>query len=206
MAKVVIRRPARIIRKRPKKMDKKKPLTKDNIINVDVTKCKVGVFLHLFYTDTFDNFCEYLDHSNLNFKLYVNLVKNFSDKKELIEKIKKKYPNTEIIVSSNKGKDVGGKLNLLRHWNTNEDKFDYLIFCHDKKSPHMKNNGGIRWRNQLLNGILSNIGIKTSIKLLDNPEVGMTGSNRWVFSAPATSKGIYGNIRNKTLLENIFKK
>lgn len=203
MGKVIIRKPAKIINSQVNPVNRIN--TFSNLPDVDLNDFKIGIFIHFFYTDTFEFFKEYLKNSKLNFTLYVNLVKNYSDKKFFIDEILKSFPSAQIIISDNIGKDIGGKLNLLSHWNKTNEHFDYLVFCHDKKSPHMKNDGGLKWRKELVDGVLSDNAIKLSLKLLQHNKIGMTGSNKWVFNGDVNDKNIYSDIKNKKYLENLLR-
>ncbi len=80
---------------------------------------------------------------------------------------------TGIIIrrSSNKGKDIGGKLVLLDAFIRLDLHSNYIIFLHDKKSPHKPD--GILWGNKLL-GIINEEYVNKALNFFNqNPDTGI---------------------------------
>lgn len=204
--KMVHLRPDVAAREEAARNKKKNKISNSSLIAPpeNLHKYKIAIFMHLYYRDTWEEMQAYLNKFPIKFSLYVNLVKGKSNHIKHIEKIKSAYPEVTIIESDNVGKDVGGKLNLIKEWINKGDDFDYLIFCHDKKSPHMKHNGGTRWRNQLLRGILSKPATYHSINAFESDRVGMTGCRRWVMEGKKNHPNIYGEPLNKIYLKKFF--
>jgi lipopolysaccharide biosynthesis protein len=176
----------------------------ENIIPLNLER-NVGVLVHLYYEDTFESINKYLKNLKkpLNVKFYFNLVKKSSNTLSLKNKILKHYPDAVIISSSNIGKDIGGKLNLIKVWLDSKNSHEFLIFCHDKKSPHMKGDGGKKWRDQLLTGILNYQNIIKTIHSFDNlKNIGMTGSYKWLRSGSILKNMICGSTKNKKFISN----
>src|SRR5215470_13475930 len=65
----------------------------------------------------------------------------------LISSIRREFPGSFIIVTPNKGRDIGGKLALIHFFIQARLKSDYLIVLHDKQSHHWF--AGETWQRKL---------------------------------------------------------
>ncbi|MFY7838714.1 MAG: rhamnan synthesis F family protein [Lacibacter sp.] len=93
----------------------------------------IAVFLHIYYKESIAEIAPLLaalKQKGVNF--YINLTEPLSaeDVNEL------QLPGAFVKISPNLGKDIGGKLMLLQQWILLGAKEEYLIFLHDKRSPH----------------------------------------------------------------------
>tara|TARA_Y100000389_G_C17395744_1_gene482392 strand:+ start:111 stop:1058 length:948 start_codon:yes stop_codon:yes gene_type:complete len=121
----------------------------------DYSDTKVVIFCHIYYTDLITEIFNHINDLKCKKEVWVSLP-DYSTKENL--ELRKKlilneFPDVKIRVVPNKGKDIGGKLICLKEYldNSEENLNDWLIFCHDKKSPHLKSGNG--WRKRLLEGI-----------------------------------------------------
>ncbi|MEJ8841053.1 rhamnan synthesis F family protein [Lacibacter sp. H375] len=93
----------------------------------------IAVFLHIYYKESIAEIAPLLTPlKRKGVAFYINLTAPLSaaDIGEL------ELPNAVVKTSPNLGKDIGGKFLLLQQWLLLGAKEDYLIFLHDKKSPH----------------------------------------------------------------------
>ena len=121
----------------------------------DYSDTKVVIFCHIYYTDLIAEIFTHINNLKCTKEVWVSLP-HYSTKENLdLRKslILKEFPDAKVRTVLNKGKDIGGKLTCLKeYFDTSEENInDWLIFCHDKKSPHFK--GGNKWRKKLLEGI-----------------------------------------------------
>lgn len=163
-------------------------LKNNNSINNRI-EAKVAVLCHLYYIDLWKEFRNYLKNIEIPFDLYVNLVEGSSSYPQLI-KIKKNierlYPAATVIISDNRGLDIGGTLTLINF--IIEKKIDYDLFLkiHSKKSfQSTTKTVGKRWRHELLNSLLGSPFIVNGILTLfkENGKLGMVGSKTWHIKA-----------------------
>ena len=92
---------------------------------------KIAVLVHLFYTDMWEDIKYYLNNlGDINYDLYINLVDGFYDE-ECINQIKKFKNNAHIVISPNKGEDIGGFLYCYKQLKNNPD---FILKIHTKKS------------------------------------------------------------------------
>lgn len=106
------------------------------------------VLSHLYY-DTIEELLPLSEQKELtignNFFFNLNADSEFNN--TIRSTLKKTFPNSPITVSTNKGKDIGGKLVLIDLCLKLNLKADVYLVLHDKQSPHTTL--GIRWRQKL---------------------------------------------------------
>ncbi len=162
-----------------------------------MSKSKIAVLVHLFYTDMWDTITTYLDNlGDYDYDLYINLVDGFYEP-NIKDKINK-YKKANIIVSPNKGVDVGGFLNLYK---TLSGDYDLILKLHtkksiglpDKPSDYVRVYGkdsaivkGTEWFHRLMNGVLqSKEYVKDTIDLLtEDTPIGMSGLDNESYVGP----------------------
>ncbi len=172
--------------------------------NIDVSKIKVVVFCHFYYSDLIDEILTHIENlpCKLN-DLWVSLpcssLNNIS-KNDYIKqsKILERFPNANIKFVINRGKDIGGKLECLRDYldKTDEGENDWMIFCHDKKSLHMHHSRGEAWRKSLLSNIFSKTNILNALSNYEDDNFVMWGG--------AVREGITNSRRIAVNLGNVF--
>ncbi|MET0638212.1 MAG: rhamnan synthesis F family protein [Chitinophagaceae bacterium] len=121
------------------------------------TTASIAVFFHNYYGDHagwVERLCRNIP---LPFDLYYNVVENsihnagVTGAEILTEMNAAKSGNQlqkiYLRVSPNQGKDLGGKLVLLDSFMRSGQKIEWLLFLHDKQSPHKAD--PLTWKNRL---------------------------------------------------------
>lgn len=156
-----------------------------------MTTPRISLFVHLFYLDLWPEMLIRLKEFTKMLpkaKLYFNLVESKSEL--LLIPIQKNFPTSQILISENRGRDIGGKLNLLNLWLKNKTNDDYLVFCHDKKSPRAFKQWAIDWKRDLLS-IISQDGITQSLKLFENLSTGMVSHKNWILEEASNAYELF---------------
>src|SRR5438309_11695321 len=104
-----------------------------------------AILIHIYYPHSWEKIFSYQLISIRKYVpvLLINLTKG-SHNNITIAQIKRDFPQAFIITTPNKGKDIGGKLALLDLYFKTGQQAEYLVFLHDKISPHAIT--GERWR------------------------------------------------------------
>lgn len=149
-------------------------------VNKEINLNKTVILLHMYYFDLWEEISIKLKNCGFSFNLYVNIV-NKKGSQELKEKILEIFPNAKIVISENKGMDIGGKLILLDAWLKNDKKEDFLIFLHDKKSLHSYSSeeDGKKWRRDLFE-ILSPSNNEIILNAFKNEKIGIVANKKWI--------------------------
>ena len=146
-----------------------------------MSKSKIAVLIHLFYTDLWYEIESYLKNlEDFEYDLYINIVDGYYNV-EIVDKILKFKHNVKILKSPNKGVDVGGFLYL---YNSLDSSYDLILKIHTKKSiglpnkpsdyvrvygPQLAKEKGNQWFHKLMKGVLrSKNQVKDIIELLEN--------------------------------------
>jgi|GEM_PF-5932189 len=152
-------------------------------------KLKIAVLCHLFYIDLWPEIRQYLKNIEMPFDLYINLVKESASIAEL-EAVKYEiegfHPGAVIIISENRGLDIGGTLKLIQVVSDNKREYDLFLKIHTKKSKKSTTKEvGRRWRLELLNSLLGSPYIVNGIVTLfrENENIGMIGPKTWLIKA-----------------------
>jgi hypothetical protein len=112
----------------------------------------VTIIIHLFNTDLFNEFCNYIDNvkkifANVNLIFTININNDFS------LQIINKYPTAIIIKIENKGVDVLPFIQCINHIKQNNIPTNFILKIHTKENDNTLQN----WRHSLINPI-TNIG------------------------------------------------
>jgi len=134
----------------------------------------VAVLLHLANTRYWPEFRLALQQITAPFDLYINLVSGLNSEQSIArqqQQILRDYPASHIIISSNRGMDVGGMFRLFAQ--VVDKPYQVLFYAHSKSDPH--------WRQALL-GKLSQHSA-AAIQSLSNSEnrTGMIGAYLYPF-------------------------
>lgn len=136
----------------------------------------LALFIHIYYKGSWENIfrdqVRKLDaYSPL---VMVNLCINTSGDPATVSAIKKDCPGAIVISTPNIGKDIGGKLALVDLFLNMDLNADYIVFLHDKVSPHSIT--GERWRNKLFS-IIDPDRIRGILKeFQNNSKLGVAGA------------------------------
>lgn len=98
---------------------------------------KIIVMVHFYYHRLLKEIFKYIDQFPLDIDLWVSIVSTDPmggdiKTQEKIKYIEKKYKNVRIFIVPNKGKDIGGKLKLMKEYLKENKYHDWIIFAHDK--------------------------------------------------------------------------
>jgi lipopolysaccharide biosynthesis protein len=139
------------------------------------------LLIHMYYSDSWEKIFRKPLVSLQSYSpiIMINLCKA-SHNSKIISTIKADFPQAFIIATPNKGKDIGGKLALIDLFIKTEQQSKYIVFLHDKRSPHSISGEG--WRTKLLS-IIDPLKIKVILKELDNNnDTGIIGAKDFIKS------------------------
>lgn len=126
---------------------------------------------------------------------------DFPGNKNVIMAIKKDFPGAMVITTPNKGKDIGGKLALINLFMETKQPADYIIFLHDKISPHSIT--GDQWRTTLFSIInFKNIPIVLK-EFASNNKTGIVGAKNFVRNEYDVKKQMWETTNSGKLEEMI---
>lgn len=109
---------------------------------------KVTVLYHIFYEDTIGSIEEELGYvRSLGASFFFNICAETPNCGEIKQYLQTHFPGSCITISSNKGKDIGGKLLLLKTCIELGVEPEWLVFLHDKKSLQALN--AKTWKKEL---------------------------------------------------------
>jgi lipopolysaccharide biosynthesis protein len=142
-------------------------VTTSNFVPTLAENRMFALLVHIYYQDSWEKIFKQQMKNLQQFApvILINLCNTTSGNRETITSIKKDFPGALVITTPNKGKDIGGKLALVDLYINTGQQTDYIIFLHDKVSPHSIT--GERWRNKLL----SQTGLKVlsgNLKVIQN--------------------------------------
>jgi lipopolysaccharide biosynthesis protein len=139
-----------------------------------------ALLVHIYYQDSWEKIFKQQMKNLQQFApvILINLCNTTSGNRETITSIKKDFPGALVITTPNKGKDIGGKLALVDLYINTGQQTDYIIFLHDKVSPHSIT--GERWRNKLFS-IIEPDRIKSIIREFEsNSKLGIVGARNFL--------------------------
>ncbi len=166
------------------------------------TKPKIAVLYHLFYEDTFVNVGRELQPL-LDFEtcFLFNICEDTPGKKSIVAALQNEFPGCYIIFTSNKGKDIGGKLALLNLFLRSKEEADLMVFLHDKKSLQALKSS--RWKKDLLK-IITPENCKKIIRMFrENKDTGLIATKEYIIEEPFTEGKFSG--KNGIMLERLLQ-
>jgi len=158
-----------------------------------------AIAVYVYYEDTWVDIAEALKRLTIPFDLIVTTVP-WRDRP--IETIRRDFPDAEIRVVENRGRDIRPFLELLESGRL--DRYRYVCKIHGKKSvlggrlPYY----GALWRRRCLFDLMAapDIGRKIVDEFEHNPKVGMIGPRAFRLpSATVSPEGAWGENRAQTL-------
>lgn len=157
---------------------------------------KICVLFHMYYIDLFDEVCSYLSNLKMPHDIYVNVPINVFTK-ETVELIRKRLPHSKIIISENRGRDIGPRLEIWKDIH-HKNEYDVILLLHTKKSPQLKESDALAWRTNLMSAILgSEKNAEKAVSYIRKEGYGIVGTGK------KRDKSIGKNEKNLALL---FKK
>ena len=156
---------------------------KDNGIKNINKRCKIAVILHLYYQDLWSEYETKLSSIDVPYDLYVTLTEESSTLGQTLWiKNKLELSGYKVFIVPNKGLDIGPFLLVLNHIFNSDTDYDYVFKLHTKKSIITAGyDFGRDWRNNLIIPLIGSPKIfHKNIRKLDNEEIGMLGSSKWL--------------------------
>jgi len=150
---------------------KKRFLLKTGNFSVSPKKtCDTAVILHVYYEDLFDEIASYLDNIVSGFDLYISLPKT---KMEFSETIFKRFPNAQLFLTDNKGRDIAPFIEIFRC--ISNLGYKAILKLHTKKSIHRED--GPAWRSDMLVKLIGSEAAVQTVQdvLINDQEVGLIG-------------------------------
>ncbi|MFN3737491.1 rhamnan synthesis F family protein [Hydrogenophaga sp.] len=150
----------------------------------DAADLRLAVVLHLFYPEYWPEFVDALRRLPAHTDVFIT---SPAEKLEWVRKaVATDLPSAKVVVSENRGRDVGPLVELLR--SVRLEAYDYVLKLHTKRSPHLQAGQGERWRASLLNGLLPVGRIAELLAHFEaHPELGMAAPARWLQPFDATT-------------------
>lgn len=155
----------------------------------------VAVVLHLHYRELWDEFEFFLKQFGRSFQL---IVTTNSEEQAFEGRVRTAFPDAEIYVYENRGRDVGAFLQLLNEGRLS--RFDLICKVHGKRSAMRGPRAllGHVWRRANLIDLIGSVEQVDRIValFLENPQIGMLGSRRFHFPSELWSeKAAWGENR-----------
>ena len=145
---------------------------------IDAEK-RICVFAHVYYAELWDELAQHI--ANLPeeiYDLYVNIIESGATRK-IMPAIKSQFPSAKVQVNKNFGRDIGGFCWLWE--NIQAEDYHAVCLLHTKKSPHLGDDAGSVWREDLLRAILgTKERAEENIKIMQvDKSVGQIGALNW---------------------------
>jgi lipopolysaccharide biosynthesis protein len=164
---------------------------------------KVAVLYHIFYEDSMDFIVKELeDLHRFQPYFFFNISSDTPNLWKIRETLSIHFPGAVICKSSNKGKDIGGKLLLLSTCMQLGIKPDWFVFLHDKKSLQALN--AKIWKQELLRIIEANQIDKIESIISDSEKCGIIAANNYVNTEERQGGEFVGN--NGHILDGLLLK
>jgi lipopolysaccharide biosynthesis protein len=163
---------------------------------------KIAVLYHIFYEDSITHIKEELkslDHFQTSY--FFNISSDTPNQFEIRETLLNDFPAAVITISSNKGKDIGGKLLLISTCIATGIEPDWIIFLHDKKSLQALN--AKTWKNDLLKIVQKEHLGKIDAIISDEREYGIIATKNYV-RREKQQEGIFAG-NNGPILSQLVK-
>jgi hypothetical protein len=123
---------------------------------------RIGVFLHLYYTDLWPEFAAYLSQISEAFDLHVSVSLSCAEAfAEIKNTIQSCFPGAQVYAVENRGRDILPFLSVFQK--VPLGKYKYLCKIHSKKAIHRWWADGDFWRRNLLTDMLGSRRITASI-------------------------------------------
>lgn len=138
------------------------------------------VMTHIYYDDSWEEIKSKLKQFDDGYNYFLFSISDACfTKKRIIEDINQSFKNAYCLVTSNIGKDIGGKFALIDIYLLLKIKSSYLVFLHDKQSPQTL--VGEAWRKNLYKIIDFN-NYKKIIRIFKDPKVGIVGAEEHIIN------------------------
>lgn len=138
----------------------------------------IAVLYHIFYEDSVGQVVTELEPLLAYDSVFLfNICSSSPDKLLITNTLKQRFPGCYILYTSNKGKDIGGKLALVQLLLQLQIEPTLLLLLHDKKSLQALKSS--RWKQQLLK-IIDPENITEVIKKFNDRQCGMVATAEYI--------------------------
>lgn len=135
---------------------------------------KIGIFIHLFVINMFDEFCKYINNVMKVFD-DVCLIITLSKKNIFFEDIiKEKYKNAHVLFIENKGVDIYSFFTQIKYIRENNIQLDYILKIHTKVCRE--------WRELLIVPITEINSLKIIKQIFENQKIGYVATQDVIVS------------------------
>lgn len=169
---------------------------------MNTSKIKAAVLYHIFYEDTvYDIPGELATLAKYEVSYYFNICSDTPNKEDIAYFLANSFPGCTILFTSNVGKDIGGKLSLLKYCIAVGEDAEWLLFMHDKKSLQAVK--GKSWKKELL--AILNANVLSQILLFNSKskQIGLVAAKNYVISETASKGMLLG--KNSVHLNNLIE-
>ena len=160
----------------------------------------LAIVMHVYYEETWDDLAGVLRRLAVPFELIVTTVPG---RERLIGAIRREFPQAEIEVMENRGRDVRPFLTLLERGRL--DRYRYVCKVHGKKSSDggRKSYMGSLWRRRLLFDLLAAPGLAQSIidMFERDPSIGMIGPRAFRLPSETYSEDLSWSVNKDQVLQ-----
>lgn len=140
----------------------------------------LAVVVHVYYTEVWDEISEVLQRFDRSFDLFVTVVDRGDASQRLCAHIKTEWPNVQIHIIQNKGRDI---LPFLTFVNAGVlDRYNAVCKLHTKRSFHRLD--GDRWRRRLISGLFPSDASERLDRFLQDRSAGLWVADHQIYSAP----------------------
>jgi lipopolysaccharide biosynthesis protein len=136
---------------------------------------RIAVIAHCYYLDLLEEMLNHVCQIPFAYELYVS-TDTEEKRAEIIRQINRHQIRAAVVrLAPNRGRDIAPKYITFRDV---YDRCDYFLHLHSKKSPHAGSFGD-EWRRHLLSTLVGSPEIiRSNLRLLEDPRVGLVFSDR----------------------------
>jgi lipopolysaccharide biosynthesis protein len=141
------------------------------LANEDISpEPRIAVIVHCYYLDLMDEMLTHIRRIPLPYQLYVS-TDTEEKRAEIIRQIEEHHIQAAVVrLAPNRGRDIAPKYITFRDV---YDRCDYFLHLHSKKSPHT-GSWGEEWRRHLLRTLVGSPEIiRSNLRLLKDPRLGL---------------------------------
>lgn len=139
----------------------------------------VCLLVHVYYPEIVPELFSYANNLDVHLQdVFINVVDEIWTP-ELHQRLRQLCPSAFILISRNRGRDIGGFLRLLE--NVDTSRYELFAIMHTKMSPHVIRDRADYWRRMLLNAFAGSKEIAAaSVEMFKSDNtVGLLASKHW---------------------------
>lgn len=149
----------------------------------DPQRLRIAVVLHLFYPEYWSEFAQALSALPERTQLFVT---TSPEKLGWVRRIVlTDRPDAVVVGLPNRGRDLGALVGLFESHDLS--RYDFVLKLHSKRSPHLPEAVGQRWRRELLKHLLPDGRVTDMLRALEaSPDIGLAGPQQWLADIRST--------------------